>query len=357
LLNFLTIILYNKENYEERMKYFSTIISIICAILGISFIICIHELGHFFAAKFFGVQVPTFSIGFGPSLVSFNIGETTFQISAILLGGYVNINPEEMAAQSYWIKMLIILAGIAINILFAYLVWFYLIWRKPTQAIPEIDQIVSDSPAETAHLQKGDYIVACNNIPLNNKIEPLISCIKESAGKTIPFTIKRNTQEESVLVRIGEHPTYGTAMGWLGAQFKSVPSEPLSIAAALKKATRTFLNLLNLLGIFHTLNKKENGSSIIGPIGIIWLISKSAQMGISFFLLILASLSLNIAFFNMLPLPFLDGGQALSYTIHALSKDQAGGNFAQLIYKFIVALFIAFLIYITFKDVRRMRKK
>src|SRR3972149_7894572 len=102
------------------------VLSILLGLLGISFVILIHETGHFIMARLFGVQTPVFSIGFGPELFSVTIASTQFQIAALPLGGYVEINNSQLMLEPYWVKMIIILAGIIINLLFAFLVvqWF-----------------------------------------------------------------------------------------------------------------------------------------------------------------------------------------------------------------------------------------
>lgn len=99
--------------------------SIIAGIIGISFVIVIHEFGHLLAAKFYGVAAPLFSIGFGPKVVGIQLGETFYQLSLLPLGGYVSLNDLQLAAQPYSAQVVIILAGIVMNILFAYGTFFF----------------------------------------------------------------------------------------------------------------------------------------------------------------------------------------------------------------------------------------
>src|SRR6266478_4937390 len=92
---------------------------------GISLIILIHELGHFLFAHYFGVPTPLFSIGFGPALVQFPIGNTLFQVTLIPFGGYVEMDEKVLASLPYWSKMLIIFAGVLFNFIFAYIILLY----------------------------------------------------------------------------------------------------------------------------------------------------------------------------------------------------------------------------------------
>jgi regulator of sigma E protease len=105
-------------------------VRILIGLLGLSFVIVIHEFGHFLACKLFGIATPVFSIGFGPRLFGYQIGSTIFQIAAFPFGGYVAIATDQLDAQPYIIKAIILLAGIAINFLFAYLIFSFFRFRN-----------------------------------------------------------------------------------------------------------------------------------------------------------------------------------------------------------------------------------
>lgn len=212
---------------------------IVIGLLGLSFVIVIHEFGHFIAAKSFGIGVPLFSIGFGPRLFAIRLGSTIFQIAALPLGGFVAINDAQMDLQPYYVKLIVLLAGIAMNFLFAYCV--FLIFKL------------------------------------------------------------RNINSREMLKQATEHSPQG----------------------------------------------------LIGPIGIINLISYSASLGLNYLLLILAGLSMSVGFFNLLPVPFLDGGQIAAYTIEALTGPLS--ETAQTISTAIFfILFILFLLYISLGDIRSL---
>lgn len=102
-------------------------------ILGLSMVVIFHEMGHFLACKLFHVGTPLFSIGFGPRLYAFTIRSTTFQLAAFPLGGYVSMNPTDLAAQPYFAKLIIMSAGIVFNFLFAFIAFLYLMYgnRSP----------------------------------------------------------------------------------------------------------------------------------------------------------------------------------------------------------------------------------
>lgn len=255
------------------MAFFRILKTIFIALLGISFVIVIHEFGHFFAAKTFGVRVPIFSIGFGPELFSFYLGGTKFALSFLLLGGYVSLNPSDLAAQPYFAKMIIILAGIVVNILFAFIV-FKALGIRPKVNIAH--------PGDSQSSQKNS---------------PEINSEQTDSGKT------EITNEE------------GTA----------------------QKAKRLF---------------SSYDRQFIGPFGIFSLLGKSFEQGFDVFLYLLAILSLNVAIFNLLPLQFFDGGQALNYTVQAL----VGPNLAYLVMRLVnFLLFIFIIIFFMLSGTKRNR--
>ncbi len=120
----------NNSMHISNTKPQSVIKNWTLGLLGLSLIIIVHEMGHFLVCRLFNVTTPLFSIGFGPRLASFYTKYTTFQLAALPVGGYVEIDPTSMALQPYSIQMLIMFAGIIFNFLFAYIVFAYLKYKK-----------------------------------------------------------------------------------------------------------------------------------------------------------------------------------------------------------------------------------
>src|SRR3990170_2219881 len=102
-----------------------SLLYVLAGLGGISLIILVHEAGHFLFAKFFNVPTPVFSVGFGPTICAFQIGETIFKLALFPFGGYVEMDPEILAQQRYIPKMLIIFGGILFNLIFAYCILLY----------------------------------------------------------------------------------------------------------------------------------------------------------------------------------------------------------------------------------------
>lgn len=224
----------------------------IVGLAGINLIIFIHEMGHWLFANLFHVPTPLFSLGFGPILFAYPLGQTTFTLSLLPFGGYVQMDPEALGHLAYIPHMLILFAGILFNLIFAGLIFlFYSLQKK----IPQLVRLL------------------------------------------------RNVRQPS-----------------------SDQNE----------------------------NKQNN---IIGPIGIIALIGKSLAINPQLFWFILAILSLNIALFNILPLPFFDGGQALICTIQAITGKVIPETILWIISTVCLALFILMVTRITMNDLKQLFKK
>ncbi len=331
---------------------------IFIGIFGLGFVIFFHELGHFLACKLFHVGTPTFSIGFGPQLLAYRIGNTIFQIAALPLGGYVEIAAKDLARQPYAVKMVIMLAGIFFNFLLAFVIFMYLALRGKHHPIPFIKKIVFGSPADQANVQVGDRIIAFNQEPINHDASKLIQTIIQSAGKTIVFTIERDNDQHDVPITIATyHPTFGQNVGWLGVSFKRVRVAPSLWRNVIQDGFAYTASMMRKFGAVLTARRKKGEQAgLIGPIGIITMTAQSLQFGTDFFLLILAVLSINIGIFNLLPIPFFDGGKVLLYTLEAI-RGPLPTNIINLIYLIFLAVILIFIFFVSMKDIARLRKR
>jgi regulator of sigma E protease len=186
-------------------------------VLGV--LVAFHELGHFLAARWVGVKVLKFSLGFGPKIFGRQVGETEYLLSAIPLGGYVKLfgedeteaaTPEDrrrsFAHQGLWGKVLIVAAGPGFNFILAYLIFAG--WLStgaplfvPTfhDLSPDIEALVPGSPASSAGMEIGDHITKVNGKEISTRTE-LLDAVAHSKGEAISLEIKRGTQVKSLSV-------------------------------------------------------------------------------------------------------------------------------------------------------------
>jgi regulator of sigma E protease len=201
-------------------------------LIMIGVMILIHELGHYWAARFFDVKVDTFSFGFGPRLFGFKKGETDFRFSAILLGGYVKMSgeqpgdehaddPRSFQSKPRWQRLIILFAGPAMNIILAVAVLTGLFMVRfpkiPSSPSPEIGYVVPDSPAAKAGLKEGDRIVQIGDIA-NPTWEDINLREMASAGHPLSVWIVRHGERELVHVTPTLEAKTGTGFAGWGPQ-------------------------------------------------------------------------------------------------------------------------------------------
>lgn len=360
---------------------FASIYYLLAGIIGIALLITIHELGHFAFAKLAKIRTPSFSIGFGPALFQKKIGETNFKISAIPLGGYVeisgmeevgqgkqeearNLGKDSFAVKPYYQKMLVVFGGIIFNLLFAYLALILLFsfgipkspLLYPLNINTTLENVAKDSPAEKAGLKIGDVITEFNHVKVENDVPKLLELISEATKETpIDLKFKRNDIEEKTTIKIIENPTPGKGKLGVGFQFFDIP--PKSFKDSFYSGI-TYVNKIisQMVSFVISLFKYHKTDGVGGPIMIIDQIKKSAQQGFKIWLLLLILISINLAVLNLIPLPILDGGQALLITIEAIIRRQIPVNIKLWIQYITWILMLALILYFSIKDVRTLLK-
>lgn len=352
---------------ETFQSLFFSLPSIIIGIFGIGFVIAFHEFGHFIFGKLFGVHIPEFSIGFGPKLLSKKIGDTTFSLSLIPVGGYVaaetgdpiNPKPHTIEAKPYWQKMTIIGGGILFNLIFAYAVFFSLsiagIPGNPFLAHEShhVVQMVEDgSAAHKAGLLKEDKIIKLNNTDVRKNLSALYKELSSLAHKEVSLTIERNNKEETFPITIGAREVKGKNRGSLGVKFGFEPIPATSFFQAFGRAKDLLWTLIcSTCGGFKKAFDSRSTEGFGGPLMMISLSAQTAAHSFSLFFLFLAFMSVSLAVLNVLPLPILDGGQALMYSIEAARGKTLNETIKERIHLICWFVMITLFLYLTFKDV------
>jgi regulator of sigma E protease len=333
-------------NFKETLR-------IAFAIFLLGIVILIHEFGHFTMCKLFDINTPTFSIGFGPALLQKRIGGTTFQIALLPLGGYVSMNAHQLQEAPYWQKMIITLAGIFNNFLLALILLILLFYRNRIRFKPTIKKIVRDSPATHAGLQVDDYITHIDGTSINNNADILLHTIQINPYKTIVFTIEREGKPYEIPIQIGTHMVAGKAVGYLGIILEKDFTQTSSLVNVIHQATNATWNMMRIsFYLITTFFKPASRQTFTGPIGIVSLTSQSLQQGFNVMLFFVASISIELGVFNVLPIPLLDGGQAFYYTLEALLGHALTSHDLTIIYFIYLMLLVAFALYLNRKNQR-----
>jgi regulator of sigma E protease len=334
------------------------LLSWLAPIIVFGLVVFVHELGHFIAAKLTGVYAPRFSIGFGPSLWKKRFGETEYVLAALPLGGYVRMASREDEAtafleggsensaitpgtakdgfdpnamipfgpkpipESRWFeskplpaRLFIMLAGVTMNAILAYTIYVGLLLRSgiPTP-VPVASVVNPGKPAAIAGIQAGDSIALLNGRPLENW-QTLLDSIGASAGRPLSLGLVRKGQPITVTVTpeseavIDPETGVKSPRGRIG-MVASVAFTPISVPQTFVEAWRITID--NGGRIFTALGSLVRGvglKDLGGPIAIAQVSVQAAQGGIETLLLLVALISINVAVFNLLPIPILDGGQ------------------------------------------------
>jgi regulator of sigma E protease len=418
----------------------------------IGVMILVHELGHFWAARFFDVRVDVFSFGFGPRLFGFHKGETDYRFSLILFGGYVKMageqpgdenatDPRGFLGKPRWQRLIVVFAGPFMNVVLAvalltglYMVKYQKVVDADSAAV--VGSVSPDTPAAKAGIQEGDKIVAVEGHK-NPTWEDVILKEVQSAKRPMHLTIERQGKaiDTTVTPAMDERAGIGTA-GWsekgevqLGPVASNMPAQkaglqqgdlilsagghPIHAAARFHEVIRgskgkpvdieferkgqvqritvqpvwsgsdglprwvigafvepklnivtTRLALPEALQVSVQENARSAGvifqflraiverrispKSLTGPIGIGQLSGQAAKQGPAAFIMLMSMVSLNLAIFNLLPIPIMDGGGIVMLCIEMVMRRDMSLSVKEAVFKvgfvFIMVL-VAFVLY------------
>ncbi len=351
--------------------------TIIAFIIVLGILIFVHELGHFIFAKLLGVGVLKFSLGFGPKILGKKIGETDYMISAFPLGGYVKMVgespgeevPEDLEKisftnKSYLNKMSIVAAGPVFNIFFAVLLlsslWIYGVPALTTK----VGEVKQGLPAYEAGIKEGDRVLSVMDKPVKTW-EEMAALIHKSSGP-VALKLKRDGEVYEVTVS----PQLSKVKNVFGemedARIIGVASSGETVIirhnpiTALYMGTSQTARLVELT--FIGLGKLIKGKvplkdSLGGPILIAQLTGEQVKQGMRSLIFFVALLSVNLGIINLFPIPILDGGHLLFFTIERIIRrplSEKGMEMAQRVGMAILALLMVLVVY---NDILRLIHK
>jgi regulator of sigma E protease len=353
----------------EFLCQLKNIASIALGLFGIGIIIGLHEFGHYLFARLFGVRAPSFSIGMGPKLISKKMWGTDFKISAIPLGGYVEIagmaeigqgeqkeakarDAGSFQSKAYWQKALILMGGIIFNFILAFILFIGLyftgmpksLYLNPDDIQPIVKATMAGHPAAEAHWQEGDIIHSINNEPTPNILD-VITLLKKYTETPVSITVERNKQKIT-------HTITPDKTGKIGIEFKAAGYlPPESFIQSIKNGWHLTVDLTKkTFNIFGHLFHKRTTEGLGGPLMLVATIISSTKEGFSIFLFLLAFISINLGFINLIPLPITDGGQLVFATIEAIIRRPLPEKAVEAIHTISWMLVIALFAFLTFKD-------
>ncbi len=357
------------------MTFFTYYLLPFVVVLGI--LIFFHELGHFLVAKYFGVKVEKFSLGFGSKLLGKKIGDTEYLISTVPLGGYVKLlgedgeeaetlTPEEARRafhnQHVLKRIAIVAAGPLFNLLLAWFLYCGLFLVSGSYEMStQIGQVRPDSPAHKAGLLKGDEIVAVQGRAIRNWPE-IKKTVQQNGGQPMTVTVRRGDKFLSVTLipeRMVEKNIFGeevkSAMIGIVASgdFKKTELGPWE---ALQEGTMKSWEIVKVtcLTIVKLLQGVVPLKTIGGPIMIGQLTGQVAQENFSYLIPLLAIISINLGVLNLLPVPILDGGLIIFLLIELLIGKPISLKKRDVAQKVGLFLLAVLIVVVTINDLSRI---
>lgn len=424
----------------------------------IGVMILIHELGHFWAARYFGVRVEVFSFGFGPRLFGFRRGETDYRFSAILFGGYVKMageqigdesaaDPDSFLAKPRWQRLIIAAAGPVMNIVLSVVLltglytvhyqrlaepevrgvigyvspgtpaaeaglqagdriaaidgvsnpsWEDVLMKEFSGAYQTmtvtierdgkrfdvlVTPVLSDRtgvgsvgwhekneievrgvppglPAEKAGIRKGDTLIAINGKPLYSSSQ-LQEVVKSSGGKEVELVYERDGVQHTVRIK----PVFDTADGqryWMLGVQQSAKYHFVTTKLSLPDAFRESIveNRRNATLILQFLRgiveRRMSAKQLSGPIGIARLSGEAAREGAPEFLRLMSMVSLNLAIFNLLPIPILDGGVILLLLVEMIMRRDLSLSVKETVIKVGFVFLMLVTVFALYNDISRI---
>lgn len=340
----------------------------IFAILGLSLLIVVHELGHMLLARFFGMRVEKFSVGFGPTLLRWQGRQTTYQIALIPLGGFVQIagmNPHEQLPKddpgsymnkSSWARFSTIFAGPLTNYLLAMvmMIGVMLIWGLPHWQ-NKVEQVDANSPAAQGGMRSGDVIRRINDQKVS-AITDVLEKIQASKGQPLTFEVARGDESAKLTIqpsRQGEAFRIGIKFGQQ-LSFAEVGVGGALIAGLLYPVQVSQQALTSLGGwIADKLAGKSTGQQVGGPVEIVHQLKVSFEHGVATAILFLAMLSAYLGLFNLLPIPALDGGRLLFLISTMVIRRPINQRFENAVHTIGFFLLLILIALVTYKDIAR----
>lgn len=355
------------------------IIVIFLLILGV--IVFVHELGHFLTAKFFGVKVEEFGLGFPPKIIGKKKGETEYSLNWIPLGGFVKImgedgdnreDPRSFGAKPVWQRTIILAAGVIMNFFLA-IVLFSIVFMSGfptdvgsmsandlpagTKTYVQITDIAKDSPAQQAGLMPMDKVLKIGDKDVVN-VEDIQNYTKENLGKNVTLTIDRqgSVMTKEVLARTNEPQGQGA----IGISLAKTAVLHYSFLESIKQGflytVVMTLGILTYLAqiIGQLLYTGGTSAQLSGPVGMVSMTQQAARLGLIVLLNFTALISVNLAIINILPLPALDGGRILFLLVEKIKGKPVSQELEAKIHNAGFMLLMLLMLVVTFQDIGRL---
>lgn len=355
------------------------VLTVLVFIAVLAVLVLAHEWGHFFAARRLGIAVKEFGFGFPPRLASTTWRGIVYSLNWLPLGGFVKLKGEDggesgeadsFAAQKAWKRVVVLVAGVAMNVVVAWLLLSVTLGVGIRTALndSELDQVSAvsvqvmgvtpKSPADEAGIKMGDVVLSLDGQAIS-RISALQSYFALQVGKSVAVAIDRSGAPVKLYVTPKVMPeAEGRAAIGVNLVHSGVLAYPWpqSFVQGGKDTWHLAREIVTAFGhLFSDLVSKGNvPQDISGPVGIAVMTGQVAEMGLVYLLQFMALLSLNLAIINILPFPALDGGRVFFVIIEKIIGRRVHARLESVTHTVGFALLMALIIAITYRDIARL---
>lgn len=348
----------------------TTIISFL-VVLGI--LVIVHEFGHFIVARWCGVQVETFSVGFGPKIASKKVGPTEYCLSMIPLGGYVRMlgdDPNEevdselvdraFLTQHVSKKIAIVFAGPFFNLMLAFFIFVGVFLVGVPALIPDVGEVQEGSAAEAGGMLAGDKVLSIEGEEVT-QWEDIRTTLQKSEGRGLNFQVMREGRETDLLITptvktvddvFGE-PKQLWLIGILPTGDQMTKNYGLIDAIVMGMEKTISSTVLNVVGIVKLIQGKISADNIGGPIMIAKMAGDQASQGLLSVVLFTAILSINLGIINLFPIPVLDGGHLFFFAIEAIIGRPVSLKKREIAQQVGLFLIVSLMVFAIYNDIMR----
>ncbi len=334
-----------------------TILTVLIALVLLSVLITVHELGHFTAGKLLGFRILEFSVGMGPIALKKNRNGIDFCVRCFPVGGMcrfygedeANLNPDCFNAKPAWKRFLVVLAGPFMNLLSAFLICVC-IFSFYGSYMPSIYEVSRDLPAEKAGLVSGDVLLSIDGHRIHS-YDDAIDLIRNADGLSMEIAVRRGSETRKITVT--DFRNEETGGNYIGVTIGSA-SFRMSVAEALPESAYYIASIFRqtfsfLGGIFRG---KASMDDVSGPVGTIAYISMAVRYGLETVLRLSVIISVSLAIMNLLPLPALDGGRLVFILFELVTGKRIPSEKEGLVHFIGLLLLLGLILLITVHDIR-----
>lgn len=344
----------------------------VMTIVILGFIILVHELGHFIAARRAGILCHEFAIGFGPVLYSWRDPETRFSVRLIPLGGYVLMageipsGPEDEGESPFppaepgrnftdkpvLTRMGVIAAGPATNFVAAFAVFFVVLAGVGVPApTVEIAAVMPDLAADRAGVRPGDQVLAIDGVDIETW-DDVVMTVRERPDRQVQMLVQRDGRQVELELLVGRSPHEREA-GYIGIEPQVRTERIPAVPAVAEAASWTGVVLIMLFEVFLRLFQGET-ANLLGVVGLGAEVGRAATLGAASVLWMVATISASIGFFQLLPIPALDGSRLIFLVIEGIRGRPMDPEREGMINFLGFAFLILLVLYVTFQDITRL---